>query len=218
MLHIQTFTFNPFSENTYIVSDENKQCWIIDPGAYAPQEETELISFIEKKNLTPNAILNTHGHIDHIFGIQVLSNHFNIPCFLHPDDLPLYLNASTTAAKWGVPFTQPSVSPSTYERFPNQLGNNQLIILHTPGHSPGSISLYFPVNKSVICGDVLFRGSIGRTDLPGGNHETLIQSIQDKLLSLPDETIVYSGHGEATTIGQERRLNPFLRKGPSPLP
>jgi hydroxyacylglutathione hydrolase len=212
MLHIHRFTFNPFQENTYIISNEGGQCWIVDPGMSNGEEEKELLLFITKNNLQPQAIINTHAHIDHILGVDFVANYFKIPFYMHKKELPILENAANTARMFGFHYDGVKTEVQfIFEEQPYILGSEELEIKLVPGHSPGSIAFYSDKYKWVISGDALFEGSIGRTDLPMGNHETLIKSIKTQLLTLPNDTIVYSGHGEATCIGNEKAQNSFLR-------
>ncbi len=214
MLTVASFTFNPFQENTYILSNEEKECWIIDPGMYNRDEEYILFDYIEQNGLTPRKIFNTHTHIDHIMGIEAVKNKFNIPLGIHADDQPVLANAKGSAMLFGLPLNATPVA----DFFINHgdvlhLGKDQLNIRFTPGHSPGSIVFYHAAGNWVIGGDVLFEGSIGRTDLPGGNHNQLLQSIKEQMYCLPDNTIIYPGHGRPTTVGTEKQSNPFVQGG-----
>ncbi|MBS1644717.1 MAG: MBL fold metallo-hydrolase [Bacteroidetes bacterium] len=211
MLHLHRATFNAFSENTYILYNEHRECWIIDPGMYDAQEKQLLRSFLDQQGLQPQGILNTHAHIDHIFGVQYLIDTYNIPFALHPLEAPILAGAKGAALLFG--FSIPSIPIATQQLQENTeliLGNDRLELRLAPGHSPGSIIFYNPEAGWAIGGDVIFASSIGRTDLPGGHHETLIQSIHEQVLSLPDDTIIYPGHGPETTVGEERHNNPFL--------
>jgi hydroxyacylglutathione hydrolase len=212
MLNISFFTFNAFEENTYIISNEKKQCWIVDPGMADESEIAAMSNFLTSKNLQPQAIINTHAHLDHIFGAQSLINQYNIPFGIHEQELPVLERAETTAAMFGIRFTDvPKASFFIKEGEPLQLGDDELQVFLTPGHSPGSISFYYPAGNWVIAGDVLFSGSIGRTDLPGGNMDTLLSSIRTHLFTLPGATTVLPGHGPSTTIEEEKHHNPFLK-------
>ena len=212
MLYLQSFTFNPFQENTYVIFNDKNQCWIVDPGMYNAAENSRLDDFINHKQLTPQAIINTHAHIDHILGAQYLKNKYNIPFHLHEKDQILLDNAIASAAMFGFDFRDtPKVDSYLKEGTFYQAGDDKLEIRFAPGHAPGHIVFYYPEGNWVFAGDVLFNGSIGRTDLPGGNFETLINSIHTQLFTLPDGTVVHSGHGPATTIGNEKLHNPFLQ-------
>lgn len=212
MLYIQPFTFNPFQENTYLLINEKKECWIVDPGMYDNNETNFLLDYIAENALTPKAIINTHAHIDHILGINALKEKYNLPFSLHEKDMPVLNSARQSAAMFGFTFGDiPKVDSYLQEGEPLKLGEDTIEVRFAPGHSPGSVVFYYEPGEWLIGGDVLFAGSIGRTDLPGGNFDTLISSIQTQLLTLPDETTVYSGHGPATTIGSECANNPFLK-------
>lgn len=214
MIQITKFTFNLFSENTFIIwEDESKEAIVVDPGCFDEIEKNTLADFISSKNLTVIYLINTHCHIDHIFSCKFIKEKYN-PTFLIPEgDLPLLQNAVKQAEMLGVEID----IPPTPDKFLSEdlklaLSKSEIKFLFTPGHTPGEYCLYLEKEKILISGDVLFRESIGRTDLWGGNYDTLINSIQSKLLTLPDDVVVYSGHGEETTIGHERLYNPFLNQ------
>lgn len=212
MLHLQAFTFNPFQENTFLLYNDEKQAWIVDPGMYDTAETEALTGFLDSRGLSPQGIINTHAHIDHILGVQYLKEQYGIPFGLHEQELPVLLNARNVAAMYG--FRLDAVPEATFfirEGEPLQLGDDTLEVLFTPGHSPGSICFYSAAGRWLIGGDVLFAGSIGRTDLPGGSHATLLQSIRTQLFPLPDDTRVFPGHGPSTLIGTEKKSNPFLQ-------
>ena len=212
MLNVVFFTFNAFEENTYLITNEKKECWIVDPGMYYPDEIEQFNKYISDKQLTPVAIINTHAHLDHIFGVQAMMDQYHIPFGLHEKELPVLQMGSATAAMFG--FDMPNIPKPTFfisEAEPLKLGHDTIDVRFTPGHSTGSISFYYAPGNWIVAGDVLFSGSIGRTDLPGGSHETLIDSIRTRLLVLPAETQVLSGHGPATTIGEEKKHNPYLQ-------
>ncbi len=211
MLKLHSFTFNPFQENTYVVYAENGDCIIVDPGCISNTEEQELKGFIDNNSLNPVLLFNTHCHIDHILGNAFVLSQWNIPFQAHRDDLELIRRAETYASVWGLPY-QPSPEPSQFKDEGDQLLLNGVAIdlLHVPGHSPGSLCMVNHSGKWVIGGDVLFRGSIGRTDLPGGDHAALLKSIREKLFSLPGDYLVYSGHGPETRIDFEKQYNPFF--------
>lgn len=210
MIQLHQFVFNDFSENTYVLWDETNECVIVDPGCYYANEREDLKKFIEGKKLRP-VLLNTHCHVDHVFGNKWVKENFSVPFYAHQADLFLLNAAAATGSIYGL-FVEPSPQPDRFIREGEEIsfGNSTLKIFEAPGHSPGSVCFYNEEEKLLISGDVLFQGSIGRFDLPGGDYETLMQSIFNKLMILPDEVKVYSGHGPVTTIGAERRTNPFV--------
>ncbi len=212
MLNVQSFTFNPFQENTYVLYNENKDCCIIDPGCYFEQERKDLTDFIAQNGLRPVYLLNTHCHIDHIFGNEGVRQTYGLDLHLHPLEEGVLAFGPLTGEKYAVAFT-PYTGALNFisERDVIKIGDEELQILFTPGHSPGSIAFYSKAHKFVIAGDVLFEGSVGRTDLPGGSFEVLEQSIKTKLYTLPSDVIVYPGHGGSTTIGDEMKTNPFVK-------
>lgn len=211
MLSVHHFTFNPFQENTYIIYNEEKRCIIIDPGMYNAQEEMMLENFIATSGLKPEYLINTHCHIDHILGNTYCAQKYNLVLRAHTLERSVMEMGRTSASLYNLRYNE-SVPISIFmdEKDNIKLGNDTLKILFTPGHSPGSLSFYDEKGGFVIAGDALFRESIGRTDLPGGDYSTLIQAIREKLFALPDATTVYSGHGPSTTIGHEKLFNPFL--------
>jgi glyoxylase-like metal-dependent hydrolase (beta-lactamase superfamily II) len=212
MLYLDQFTFNPFQENTYLLYNENKECIIIDPGCFDSDEEQQLVRHLQTNGLKPTKIVNTHCHLDHVFGVNFIQSAFKIPFYTHPLEELVLAAAPEIGKRYGVP-CQPLLEKPLWisEKETLTLGDEQLQILFTPGHSPGSISFYHAASHLLISGDVLFKGSIGRTDLPGGNFSELEQSIRSQLYTLPDQTKVYSGHGPVTTIGEEKRSNPFVK-------
>ena len=211
-MQVKALTFNPFQENTYIIYDETKECIIIDPGCYEEKEEIQLKSFIDENMLTPVKLINTHCHIDHVLGNKFVSDIWDIELYIHKVDLPLLENAGNIGKMYGFENYEGSPYPKHFLEGESKVvfGNSELEIIFTPGHAPGHICLYSENDKFIIAGDVLFNGSIGRTDLPGGDYNTLINSIKTKLLPLDEATIVYCGHGPSTTIGKENETNPFL--------
>lgn len=211
MLHVKAFTFNPFQENTYVLYNAEKEAWIIDPGMYNAHEQMEFDAFMSANGLNPTRLLLTHAHIDHILGAAHVYAKYNLLPEVHEADLFFVDRMPESARMYGVP-AEACPAPKAFikEKDVLYLGAHAFTCLHTPGHSPGSISFFCKEQGLLISGDVLFKGSIGRSDLPMGNHETLISSIVTKLLPLGDEVKVYSGHGPATTIGHERLSNPFL--------
>jgi len=212
MLVVADFTFNPFQENTYVLYDDTKECIIIDPGCYTQREKDILVEFIKEKELTPVKLINTHCHLDHMFGNRFVADKYQLSLEIHKGELPVLEAAPQVSAMYGVPNVEPSPAPGHFieEGDIIKFGNTSLKTLFTPGHSPASISFYSEKDKLIIAGDVLFLGSIGRTDLPGGDFNTLIASIKNELFPLGDDVVVYSGHGPKTTIGFERQNNPFL--------
>lgn len=212
MLTVKTFTFNPVQENTYLLYNDQGDCCIIDPGCYFDEEKNILRQAIENGGLKPVLLLNTHCHLDHVFGNQFVADTWGLQPHIHEKERPVLDRAAEAGLRWQLPFVNYTGPVHLLEAGDLvKLGNDSMSVLFTPGHSPGSISFHNAAQQFVIGGDVLFQGSIGRTDLPGGDYETLIDSIKTQLLPLPDDTIVYSGHGPATTIGRERRNNPFLQ-------
>lgn len=212
MLQIKKFTFSPFSENTYVVYNEHKNAIIIDPGCFYPEEEQSLKTFIENNDLKVNRLINTHAHIDHIFGNAFVVSTWNVPVELHEKDVITLKRMPAAAELWGIKGFRESPLP---EKFLNEgdqisLDSDQMDVVFVPGHAPGHVAFICHAQKFIIGGDVLFEGSIGRTDLPGGSLEVLMQSIKDKFLPLEDDYVVYSGHGNETTIGRERKTNPFI--------
>ena len=210
-IKIKTFIFNPFQENTYLLYDESGEAVIIDPGCYTQNEEDELALFISDNNLNLKHLLNTHSHIDHILGNRFIVEKYGLPLQSHQKDAFLIERAKDQAVVFGMQIEEPPM-PGNYldESDILKFGNSELKIIHAPGHSPGSLVFYNTENRFMIVGDVLFNQSIGRTDLPGGNLDTLLKSIFTKLFPLGDDMTVYPGHGAPTTIGQERVANPFL--------
>ena len=212
MLSVRTFTFNPVQENTYVLYNENNQCCIIDPGCYFPEERDRLKTFLEKTGLTPALLLNTHCHLDHVFGNKFIHDTWGLTLHIHEKEKPVLDLAPQSGLVWQMPFENyESELIFLKEGEKIRLGNDELEIRFAPGHSPGSVCFYNQEGDFVIAGDVLFNGSIGRTDLPGGDFDTLINSIQTQLFTLPDDTKVYPGHGPMTTIGFEKMNNPFVK-------
>lgn len=212
MLKIKLFTFNVFSENTIIIwDDKSGDAAIVDPGTSSSTEENELLSFISSKDLRIKYLINTHCHIDHILGCSFVKEKFN-PVYYAPElDLPLLDNAQHQAQMFDLDIDQPPIPDKLItEQTEIMIGESKLQFLFTPGHTPGEFCIYIGEEKICVTGDVLFKESIGRTDLWGGNYETLLNSIHEKLFLLPDDVIIYPGHGEPSTIGYEKQNNPFL--------
>ena len=211
MTTIKSFCFGPFSENTYLLINEHKNCWIIDPGFYGQNERNLFINYIDQHDLKPERLLNTHCHLDHIFGNDFLRKRFNLNLEIHPLEVPILAAAPQIGKMYGVPLDEQKPADLFIEdNAILDFFGTEISVMLTPGHSPGSICFYNKKEKFIIVGDVLFQGSIGRTDLPGGDYNTLIASIKNRLMVLDDDITVYNGHGPKTTIGAERRLNPFL--------
>jgi glyoxylase-like metal-dependent hydrolase (beta-lactamase superfamily II) len=208
---IKSFVFGPFSENTYVLHDETTQCVIIDAGCSNVTEQQEIVNYIKTHGLIPVKLLNTHTHIDHILGNHFIYETYQLTPEFSKADIPTFRLAEPSAKLWGINYT-PSPEPQHFieEGDTIQFGNQTLDIIFTPGHSHGSICFIHHASRLIISGDVLFNGSIGRTDLPGGNLNTLLTSIKTKLMMLPHDYDVYPGHGPKTTIGYERKFNPFL--------
>lgn len=213
MIEVKTFTFNAFQENTYLLIDKNtKACIIIDPGNSNAAEDHTLLSYISDEGLTPVRLINTHCHIDHVLGNHLIADRFGLPLEAHEGEIPVLEANIKVAQMYGIQYTlSPAIASFIKEGTSFTFGEQQVDILFTPGHSPASICLSIPSQKILIGGDVLFNGSIGRTDLPGGSFDTLLESIRTQLYVLDDETTVYSGHGPSTTIGHEKRTNPFVQ-------
>lgn len=212
MISIHAFTFGPFAENTYVLSNESGDCFIIDPGCYFPEERQELREYITDNKLRPVRLLNTHAHLDHVLGNAFAAGNWKLKPAMHRDDLYNLERFDDVCRMYGVPGqTPPSEVDFLEEGDTVSLGDDTLEVLFTPGHSAGSISFYCPKQDFIIGGDVLFQGSIGRTDLPGGDFDTLSDTIKNKFYTLPPQTIVYSGHGPETTIAFEREHNPFVQ-------
>lgn len=212
MLTVKSFEFSPVQENTYVLFNEEKLCCIIDPGCYFNHEKKELKDFINQYDLQTNLLLNTHCHLDHVFGNKFVFETFNTILHIHEKEKQVLDYAPLFGKNWNLPFENYNAQIAYLKEGDTVfLGKDRLKVLFAPGHSPGHICFYNETQGFVIGGDVLFRLGIGRTDLPGGNHATLLASIRRELLTLPDETIVYPGHGEQTTVGYERLNNPFLQ-------
>jgi glyoxylase-like metal-dependent hydrolase (beta-lactamase superfamily II) len=214
MSTVHYFTFGPFQENTYVLHDETKECVIIDPGCFSSSEQQQLKKYIEENKLKPVRLLNTHCHVDHVAGNAFVHQTFGLPLEIHQKDLVVLQSQENVCKMYGLPCDL-SPLPGKYleEGDVVTFGTTKLNVLFAPGHAPGHIVFYDKQNNYVIAGDVLFNGSIGRTDLPLGDFNTLEKSIRTKLYTLPDETIVYCGHGPETTIGHEKKTNPFVNEG-----
>ena len=211
MLNVKVFLFSPVQENTYVIYNEKNECAVIDPGCYFQEEKEKLQSFIKQNHLIPKMLLNTHCHLDHVFGNKFIAETYGLILHLHKKEEAMLQMAPASGLMFNLPFDNYQGEFIFLQEGDSIfLGDDKLEIIETPGHSPGSICFYCRNQNFIVSGDVLFESSIGRTDLPGGNYETLINSIKQKLFLLPDEVIVYNGHGNETRIGKEKRNNPFV--------
>ena len=208
-LKIKSFEFNAFQENTYVVSDTERNAIVIDPGCYSREEEQELAAYIKHEELNIVALLNTHAHIDHVLGNAFIKENYGVADYLHQADIPTLNAVQQYASLYGFEGYRLSPEPDFLMEDQSELvfGSMRIKVLHTPGHCPGHVVFYFESEGIVINGDVLFNGSFGRTDLPGGNLETLKTSIFKTMFTMPDSTLVYCGHGPSTTIKNERLSN-----------
>jgi len=212
MLTVKAFSFNPVEENTYILYNEKKECCIIDPGFYFPAEREKFKGFIEETNLQPTLLLNTHCHLDHVFGNKFVHDTWGLSLHIHEKEKQMLDLAPASGEMWQLPFENYEGELIFIKETSGiKIGKDELEIRFAPGHSPGHVCFYDEADGFAISGDVLFHGSIGRTDLPGGDFHTLINSIQTQLFTLPDETKIYCGHGPMTTVGFEKMNNPFVK-------
>ena len=212
-MKIKVFEFNPIAVNTYILHDKTGECVIVDAACFYPDEQRALFNYINDKNLIIKHVLNTHLHFDHVFGVNFIESQFHMKMEAHKADEFLLETMNEQLAMFGFKPNEdfvPTVAKYIDENDIIEFGNQKLSIIHVPGHSPGSIVFYNKAENLIVSGDVLFSGSIGRTDLPKSNHDELLEGIRTKLFTLPDNTIVYPGHGPATTIGKEKKTNPFF--------
>ena len=210
--HIEKFIFNPFQENTYVIHD-GSNCVIIDPGCYDRDEEETLLSYIEKNHLKPMAVLLTHAHIDHVLGVDFITKQYEVPYYLHEKDLQTLMAVSQYAHMYGFPGYREPKEPDILLKGNEELvfGDISFSVYYTPGHCAGHVVYHNISENYVINGDVLFAGSFGRIDLPGGDLETLKESIYNTMFILPEDTVVFCGHGPETTIGKEQKTNYILQ-------
>ncbi len=211
MLHIKSFTFNPFQENTYLLYDDSGTAVLIDPGCHTSGERAELENFIATQGLKIQHLLNTHCHIDHVLGNAWAKKRFGIPLWIHEKESSVLKSVEAYAPNYGFHgYESTTADDYLVEGQDFSVGQETLKVLFVPGHAPGHVVFYHQPSGQCIGGDTLFRGSIGRTDLPGGNHDLLLSKIRSELFSLPDETVIFPGHGPETTIGFEKIHNPFV--------
>lgn len=211
-MKVDVLVFSPFQENTYIIHDETGSCVVIDPGMLDKSEKDIFDNFIKRHNLKIDRIITTHCHLDHVFGAKYVVETYGVPFYCHNDDIFILNQAKSLAQMYGLPFNDEPVTIGGTLKDGDiiKFGHSELEVRHIPGHSPGGIVFYSVEDKFVVVGDVLFKRSVGRSDLPGGNHEQLIDGIFKNLMTLPDDCVVFSGHGSSTTIGDERLNNEFL--------
>ena len=211
MIQVKSFTCNPYQENCYLLFDETLECIIIDPGMYTGDEQNALLKFIAENRLEPVLLLNTHCHIDHVLGNKFVYDTYGLLPRFHEGELPVLIAVVSYAPQMGIRY-EVSPLPEVYLEAAGRIefGNSKLELIFAPGHSPAHLCFYGEDDQFLIGGDVLFYQSIGRTDLPGGNHAQLLKNIREKLFVLPDDCTVYPGHGPATSIGFEKMNNPFL--------
>ncbi|HVW14745.1 MAG TPA: MBL fold metallo-hydrolase [Mucilaginibacter sp.] len=211
MAKLRSFVNNPYQENTYLLFDETRECAIIDPGMYTAPEQNAVINFIRDNQLKPVLLLNTHCHVDHVLGNKLVFDLYGLKPQFHKGELPVLAAIPSYAPQMGIRY---ELSPLPDHYLPEtgmvSFGNTQLKLIFSPGHSPAHLCFYNDADNFVVGGDVLFKGSIGRTDLLGGNFDQLIQNIEQKLFTLPDDCVIYPGHGPETTIGFEKKNNPFF--------
>lgn len=211
MTSIHSFTVNPFQENTYVLINDGKAL-LVDPGYFDVIEFKWLTDLLDRHHAIPQAVLLTHAHLDHIFGVDKVCSQFKIKAYLHPDDTPFWDNFDRMGANYGLSLTKLEFKPDPILPGTLTMAGIRIQALFTPGHAPGHLSYYLPEVSAVISGDALFRESVGRTDLPMGDFDTLAESIRTQLYTLPEDTNVLSGHGPQTTIGHEKKHNPFVKR------
>jgi len=211
-MQYKTFIFSPFQENTYVLYDETGECIVIDPGNFSSEENNKLNAFFKDNNLKLVAVITTHNHLDHIFGLKYLVDTYKVDFVCHENEIPWIDNFKATCNGYGldIDYNPPKPTKLIENGEVFKFGNTELEVILVPGHSAGGLAFYNKKTGVLFCGDILFQGSIGRTDLPGGNYDQLISGIKEKLLILPDETNIFSGHGPNTTIADEKISNPYL--------
>jgi glyoxylase-like metal-dependent hydrolase (beta-lactamase superfamily II) len=212
MVKIKTFVFNPFMENTYLLYDETGEGIIIDPGCYEAQEKDILKKFVSDNSIQITALVNTHCHIDHVLGNHFVKDTFGVKLSIHQASIPVLKSNEVVASAYGFQeYEQSEAEILLSETDVISFGESKLEILFVPGHAPGHIALFHREQDFCICGDVIFQGSIGRTDLPGGDMDTLLNNIHEKIFPLGDQVVLYPGHGPKTEVGIEKMTNPFCR-------
>ena len=210
-MNIAQLTFNPFQENTYVVWDDTRECVVIDAGNYSSQEDAALVKFLSEKNLKPVMALNTHGHVDHMLGVNRIKEEYGASFAIHGADRFLIETAPTHGSIYGFRVGEVPATDVDLDGVPEvKFGNTVLKVIHTPGHTPGHVCYYEPESRTLFSGDTLFKESIGRTDLPGGDYGWIMRSIIDRLLPLGGDVKFYPGHGPSSTIGHEMLYNPFI--------
>ncbi|MFI3316605.1 MAG: MBL fold metallo-hydrolase [Rikenellaceae bacterium] len=211
-MNIATLQFNPIGENTYIVWDDTLECAIIDAGNSNEREDQALFNFIEQKGLTPKLAINTHGHFDHVMGVEAVRARYGIPFAISSKDKFLLDSSTPGSVIYGIKLgaMPTTIDVDLSERSEISFGNTTLQVIETPGHTPGHVSLFEPVQKSLFTGDTLFKESIGRTDLPGGDYSWIMESILKSIIPLGDDVEFFPGHGPSSTIGHEALYNPFV--------
>ena len=211
-MEIKSFVFNPFYENTYLLWDDTKEGIVVDPGCYESYEVEELVSFIESAEIKIKMVVNTHCHIDHVLGNYAITSHFKCPLWIPEGEMDVLRAVVAYAPQWGIQrYTEVAPDKLMTESDKIDFGNTVLKSVLVPGHSPGHLMFLHEDSQRIIGGDVLFRGSIGRTDLPGGDHQQLLSQIKSKVYTLDEDIEIYPGHGPSTTIGNEKRTNPFVK-------
>lgn len=211
MIKIATLQFNPFQENTYVVWDQTGECVIVDAGNYSAAEDNTLLNFVKEKGLKPVMAVNTHGHVDHMLGVQFVKDTFGVPFALHGDDKFLIESCQQHGEIYGFKVASvPTVDIDLKGEAKITFGESELQIIHTPGHTPGHIALYDAQSKALLTGDTLFKESIGRTDLPGGDYTWIMRSILERIIPLGGDVTFFPGHGPQSTIGHELMYNPFV--------
>lgn len=211
MIKLHSFVFSPFSENTYILWDETNEAIIIDAGCLAQYEKEELADFIADNKLIVKQLVQTHAHLDHVFGAAYVKRKFGVKMLMHKNELPILSSVESRCAMWGIKGYEPVEADEWIDEGQKiKFGSSELDILFVPGHAPGHLAFVNHKDRFVIGGDCLFRRSVGRTDFPLCNHADLMKSIKTKFFTLPDDYVVYSGHGSPTTIGEEKQFNPYV--------